>query len=402
MADRRPISTPWSQRWRRIRHRVVPLVVFGTAAVTVSLLWNKQGHYQKSVGVVEVVLYEMTAPVSGMLVADGVRKWELFDTVAPDDVVARLDDTLLQRQIATQRAQIARLEARIAEEEARFEEDLAEANLQRADLEYEGQVDARRLAIDIERLRLAVMDRKAQIAADKIELDRQGKRLAEIEKLADRGVETPWAHWNAEMRHGMVKERLKVSQSALTEAEKQLAQAEERQRTARWTLRNMPRVELAGREAQIRPLRADIQIQNAQIQELEAQIAAMVIRSPVKGTISRIDFRPGQPVVAGQPILAITAEQEQKHIISYIRESQSVRPTKGMSVDIRDRSFSRRWAGGKIIEVGPNVELVPRHHRRDPQMREWGWPVRIELVRMEKDFHAQPGALVEVMLHARR
>jgi len=365
-------------------------------------MWNRQGRYQRSVGVVEVVLYEMTAPGSGMLVADGVRKWELFDGVEPNEVVARLDDTLLRRQIDTQRAQIARLEARIAEEEARFEETLAETNLQHADLEYEGYVDARRLAIDIGRLRLAIMDRKAQIAADKIELDRQGKRLKQIEKLADRGVETPWAHWNAELRHDIVKERLRVSQSALTEAEKQLAQAEERERTVRRTLRNMPQVELASLDAQIRPLRADIQIQDAQIQELKAQIAATVIRSPVKGTISRIDFRPGQPVAAGQPILAITAELEQKDIISYIRESQGVRPEKGMSVDIRDRSFSRRWAEGQIVQVGPNIELVPRQHRRDPQLREWGWPVRITLVSKAEDFHVQPGELVEVTLYARR
>ena len=46
-----------------------------------------------------------------------------------------------------------------------------------------------------------------------------------------------------------------------------------------------------------------------------------------------------------------------------------------------------------VDRVGPQVELVPLHHRRDPAVPEWGQPVRIV---PPQDLPLRPGELVDV------
>jgi len=393
MAKGRPIRTPWRQKWRRIRFQLLPILVFGGATVLTFSLWKQHAGLPNAVGAVEDIRYEMAAPMPGLLVPLAGPPLRPFDPVEANQVIARLDDAPLRAAIAVQRQQIARLQARLAEERARFTEAASAQSRDRATFEYSALSEARRLAADIEALRLSILDRRSEIASDTVELERQSERFNEIENLADRGVETRWAYWNARLRRDVVKERITANRAALAQAEKQLAKALARQKDHNESLQGIPEAPLASVDSILAPLTADIRVQEAQIAELELQARNTVIRAPVSGVVSEIFRRPGEAVTAGMPILALAARLPQKHVITYLREHQGVRPQKGMTVQVRIRAFPVRTVPGQITEVGPRVERVPRHHLSDPQGREWGLPVRIAI---PSDANVCPGELVDV------
>jgi len=396
MPKLRAIRTPWSQQWRRIRYQVLPLVVFGGVMLLTISLWRRHAGLPNAVGEVEAIRYEMAAPMGGVLVALSRPDWQPYDVVEANAVIARLDDTTLRAGIAVQRSQIARLQARIVEE-ARFRETASQLAHTEATFDYTAAVDARRLAADVEQLRLAILDRKAVIAADKVDFERQSERFKEIEKLVKQGVETQWAYWNARLRKDVVEERLASNRKALAEVENQRDAAVARRNEHAAKVKAMPGVKLAELQSALDPIRADVKVQEAQIGELEAQVKATVVRSPVKGTVCEILRRPGEAVVQGQTIIAVTAELPERHIISYIREHQGVRPQVDMPVTVRIRTFPVQTVRARITQVGPRVEQVPRHHLADARTREWGLPVRIAL---PPDVPVQPGELVDVTFGA--
>jgi hypothetical protein len=83
--------------------------------------------------------------------------------------------------------------------------------------------------------------------------------------------------------------------------------------------------------------------------------------------------------------------------VSYVRQEVRFRPEAGMPVDIRLRLAGARTFTTKVERVGPQIELVPEHQRRDPRLLEWGLPVRIAV---PPDLTIRPGELVDVYYRA--
>ena len=50
-----------------------------------------------------------------------------------------------------------------------------------------------------------------------------------------------------------------------------------------------------------------------------------------------------------------------------------------MGVEVRARAAGSRPRESVVECIGPQVELIPVHQRRNPQLPEWGLPVRILL-----------------------
>lgn len=141
-------------------------------------------------------------------------------------------------------------------------------------------------------------------------------------------------------------------------------------------------------------LRASIAAHEARIRELELQAESLEIRAPMKGTVTAIYRRAGQVVQPGEPVVAIVADGSD-YITAYLRQRQNIKPSVGMPVDVRARSARRQPVPSMIEQVGPRVERVPPQQLYDPQVPEWGIPVRIKL---PAGFDATPGELVDVTI----
>jgi multidrug resistance efflux pump len=248
--------------------------------------------------------------------------------------------------------------------------------------------EARRRAVRVETVRLAMLKTRTILETDKVELQLLTEQATTIREAFERGAINRIDYINAQLRRDRVAQEITSNEKVLAESQEQLTRATEQmsQFSPEQT------IEVA---KLLSPVRAAIDVQESRIRELELQVKALEIRSPIDGTVVAIARWPGQPVKAGDPVATVAAEQAQ-YIVSYIRQQQHYQPAVGVAVDVRLRSNPTEAIGGVVDRVGPQVEPVPAHQLRDPRVAEWGLPVRIVLDG-KKDL--RPGELVDLRFH---
>lgn len=372
------IRTPWSRHWRRLRLQLIPLLVFAGAGAGTVWLWGRHVGLPHVVGQVEALRFDMALRSDGLLVPCGNGALEPFDVVRAGDVMARLDDRPVLAGLQTLDAELTQIGELLDATEVRVRQE-------QVDRRHEFMDQARRLAVDRERLRLDIMDRRAAIETDGIRLRRLNAEYRAVDKAHGRGAETDFRLVTMGLERDEIKRRITANQEALDEAQQQVAAATER-------IDAQPETPPNYLDEQLAPIRATIAAQEARIRELEIQAESLELRSPVHGTISAVFFRPGQVVTAGQPVLTI-ASGTGRHIVAYIRDHQRLDLRVGMAVEVRTTEAPAEPVRTRIDRVGTQVELVPPHQRRDPTRPEWGLPIRIAL---PQDRVLTAGELVDI------
>lgn len=385
MATLRPIRTPWRQHFRRVRYQLAPVVVFATAVFLAGWLWGRHIGLPNVVGEVNAERYDLVGPVDGTLVPLAGRPLVLYDAVDAGQVVGRLDDSAAMGALATLRGELERLRISLTSAEADKRERMA--SRQSDDL-----TAVRQLAVDGERLRLEVLQLQTLVETDKIEDSRLTEMYEASRILYEQGLESRLVLLDYEMRREAARRRIEGNQKAIEEAEAQKVSCLARQKDYENRLKENQTPELADLAMVLDPIRTAIANQEARVLELQHAIQALEIRTPIAGTICAVYRLPGQAVRAGDPIVAIAANQGQ-YILSYIRETQRIRPVPGMSVSVQVRTIPRDTGWALVERVGPQVEPVPPHQLRDPKVPEWGLPVRIQVA---PSLTLKPGELVDV------
>jgi multidrug resistance efflux pump len=367
------------------------LVFVGAAALSV-WLWGQQGGMATTVGVAEVLWTNLSAPANGTLV-HLPRDWQTFEKVSRGQVVARLNDDECLAALAVIRTQIAQIGKELLATDAKTRMDLGAAARSIANAEQQPVLELRRLATDIEKLRLDLLDRQTLIYTDKIELTRQTERLEAIKKLVAQGSETQYTLWDVQMRVDVIKQRLTGNDKTLAFAKTQLQAAVDRHEELLKTLAKNPvATQPSDVDVFLAPIRAAIAVEEARKQELDLRLASLTVKAPFDGMIREIFCFPGQTVTLGTPIMTIVAKAP-PHVLAYLREYHRLDPRVGAMVDMRVRTLPVRSLGGTVAEVGPQVVRVPVELLRDPAKPEWGLPIRIDMV-PKSGLH--PGELVDV------
>jgi multidrug resistance efflux pump len=382
MAPRDVIRTPWSRRFRRIRYHVLPLASFVGCLVLTWWMWQRQGEQPNAVGEVEAVRIDVAAATDGLLIPLPNSQWTLFDRVKSGELLARLDDRPVSAQLETLRSELARLLKEVEAEEVRIA-------LDHAGRERDHQQEAVRLTWQAERYRLEMLDRKTLVEADRIDLKR---REAELDYLEQVGARAGLSGLEIQAR------RMRRDEAAarLAESEAALAEAEQLWKSAVKAIDDYPPLESVRVRSLLAPLEAAVAAQESLIGEVQLEIDSLEVRAPISGTICAINCWPGQHVRAGDPIVTLAADQG-RYIVSYVRQQQRFRPRPGMPVAVRLRLPGARPVDTWVERVGPQVELVPPHHRRDPAVPEWGQPIRIL---PPQGLALRPGELVDVTFRA--
>jgi multidrug resistance efflux pump len=385
VATLRPIRTPWRQHFRGLRYQLAPVVVFAAAVVLTGWLWGRHIGLPNATGEVDAERYDLVGPVDGTLVPLPGKPLAVYDAVDAGQVVARLDDSAAMGALATLRGELERLRISLTSAEADKRERMA--SRQTGDL-----TALRQLAVDGERLRLQVLELQTLVEADKVEVARLTEMYEASRVLYEQGLESRLVLLDYEMGREAARKRIEGNQKAIEEAEAQKVACVARHKDYENRLKENQTPELADLAMVLDPIRTAVANQEARVLELQHVIQALEIRTPIQGTICAIYRLPGQAVRAGDPILAIAANQG-RFIVSYIRETQRIRPVIGMSVSVQVRTIPRDAAWTLVERVGPQVEPVPPHHLRDPKVPEWGLPVRIPV---PSGLTLKPGELVDI------
>lgn len=379
MANHKRIPIPLSRRIRHLRGKLVPLLVFSGAVTLTVMLWMRHSVMPNSWGAVEAIRYDLGSHIDGTLVWNSAKgEPQLFQQVIASEVIAMLDPKPTLAALDVVKAESRQLESQLAAT-------LLQAKLDQDDRHYERNVDARRMAVDIERLKLELLDRDAMIASDRIDVERRDEKIKLTEELVSKGSQAEFELFTERMRRDIVTATIAGNEKARAEAAIQLKAAQDRAKL-------LPQIVDPEFELLLKPIKEGQAVLQARMTELEVEADALKIRSPIAGTITAIFFRPGQAVRAGQPILTVGKEVSPR-IIAYIRPNQRIDPKPDMTVTVRARSNPTLVAQATVDIVGPQFESIPIHHLVNPAVPEVGLPVSIHL---PSEFKLRPGEIVDL------
>lgn len=381
MSHRERIRTPWRRRWQRFRQRALPIASLVGSVVLLAWLWKDQAAVPNGVGEVEAVSVDVIAQIDGTLVPLSRPEWTLYESVQAGELLARFDDRAAEARLATFRAELVRLGKTLETERARVA-------LSEADRQQGHSRDAARLAWDLEQYRLSALERQAIIEADRVELQRRQARVNLLTPLHQEGMVSDIEFSDDKLLLAEVAKRLDENTAILHEIQQQ-------QRAAADRLADFPPLVLADESASWAPVQAAIDVQESRIHEIKLEIENLESRAPITGTITAVHCYPGQRVRAGDPIVTI-ASQQGRYIVSYVPEERSAQAKIGMGVEVRARSAGSQPRESVVERVGPQFEPIPIHQLRNPQVPEWGLPVRVVL---PDGLRVLPGELVDIRFH---
>jgi multidrug resistance efflux pump len=360
--DPQPIPTPWSEHWKDLRLRVIPVVVFVSAVGLIALLWKDHVAAPSMVGQAEPVIAQVSCYKAGLVAEFTAAR---FQKVKSGDLLGRVmitDPKILASSLAVIQSEIEMLQA-----------------------DLRPIVRQQHTAMDYDQMRLDWMKQRAQLATAKVNLqlaEAEYQRMSELFKdkiVAQRVYEQARA----------ARER---SQNEVDELSKMVAAGEENFRTLQVT----NSTELA--KVSTTPLIAAIAVQEAKLRQMEAELSPIPLKAPMDGTVTMIYCRAGEAVTAGQPIASI-ATLNAVRIVGYMRPPIMKEPAAGMKVQVRTRGPRREIGWATIMEVGTQLESIPPVVMGPIKLPnpELGLPVDISL---PPNLKIRAGELVDVVLRA--
>ncbi|MFP4100081.1 efflux RND transporter periplasmic adaptor subunit [Coleofasciculus sp.] len=243
---------------------------------------------------------------------------EQGQVVKAGQLLARLDDSVLQAQLSQAQASVAQAEARLAELRAGSRnEEIARAK--EAVRSAESAVEAAESDLELARTRVdrnKILQAEGAIARD---------RLDEV--------------YNQERS---TRSQLEQAQARLREANQQLAQ-----------LQAGPRREV------ITQAEAQLAQAQAQVQSTMAQLNNTRIVAPVSGKIAERNARVGD-VTSGSQTLFKIIENGRLELIAKVPETQLAQIQPGQSVTITSDADSSLQLSGKVREIDPMIDEASR------------------------------------------
>lgn len=243
---------------------------------------------------------------------------EQGQVVTAGQLLARLDDSVLQAQLNQAQASVAQAEARLAELRAGSRsEEIARAK--EAVTSAESAVTAAESDLELARTRVdrnKILQSEGAIARD---------RLDEV--------------YNQERS---TRSQLEQAQAQLREAKQQLAQ-----------------LEAGPRREVITQAEAQLAQAQAQVQSTMAQLNNTRVVAPVSGKIAERDARVGDVTSSSQTLFKII-ENGRLELVAKVPETQLPQIRPGQSVIITSNADSSLKLSGKVREIDPMVDEASR------------------------------------------
>jgi len=362
-----------------LRRHVLPVLVWLGAVACVFVLFGHRSQRFEVLGIAQGRIHQVSAPVDSQLKIVSV---ELFDNVSKGQMLAVLDDSQLNAQIATINAEIEHLTSQLVSIQDTM---LADA----ANRQTDGIASQRQFYVDVENARLGILEQKALIETDKIAAENLAIEVKIAAELLEKKAIAPYELQKAKALYNVVAKRIEETQYLLTQSEHDLQQASQRRDAFALHQTVHPSV-----DSSLETIRKQIAVQEKRIAELSVQRQALRITSPVDGRVVQIQVRanqmtsqrpgeevlrkPGEVVLAGEPILVV-AETEPTEIIAYVGQKQLAKVKETMVVQLIKNTEPAQIASSQVIRLSPTMELMPQQLWRNPNIAQWGRAILIKI-----------------------
>ncbi len=355
------IPTPPAQRWREFRFKALPVIVFGCALAAVIILWHNNVSAPTMTGEVATVSANVIAPESGVLT---------------NVLVGRFQKVKAGQEIACVLASNpAKIDSQLG---------LIRGNITLNQFDLNAFLDRHRLAFNNAELRLNYMKQRVELATSQVELQRAEAELLRFQQLTNQNLVSP-SQYDVALKNRDIFKR-KVDETEKLLADMEIGVAEGKQAEEQFPkIRNLPTDTLLAIEKQRQHL-------------LSLPNEPLLLRSPIDGVVTAIHRRNGENVLAGDPIVTITAATGER-IVGYLRQPLVVEPHIGMQVEVRARSLRRETSMAHITDVGSAMEHVSTNLLAPGLRGEIGLAIAVN---MPPGLTLRPGELVDLILKPQR
>jgi len=354
-----PIPVPLKQRLKELRVKVLPLLVFCIAGVTVVHLWTDKVSSPGLIGEVVAGHSAVSSPKSGYLIN---FYYDRFDAVQQGQLIGQImqkDSLVLNAQLDLVRREI----------------DFLRESL-------DPIIDEQRNILNFEDLKLEQI--QARISLARVELQRRQVQT-NYNRVADL--------FERELVSAQEFETIQTELDLLT------VQAREMQALIDYLSIRIGEIEEMGGyrdRADRDPLLAAIKVQEQRMETILAESAPVPLYAPISGIISQVWHRQGEYVAEGNSILHIES-RDPAFIVGYVRQPFSIQPYTGMEVQVRTRKPGRAFFNSNIEQVGGHIQLLENNLQRPGAMFESGLPVKIHIHNRD-EIPLTPGEIVDIVM----
>ena len=371
MAELSPIPIPWRQRWREFRVDYLPMLTFAALMMAIGILWSRYVHPAIVVGEVEAVRVPVVSTVAGTVETVQVGLLQSVTNGQLLAVVSSADTRSLQAGLTAIEADLRLIQARMAVERSR-------------------ESDGRR------RLRLDLMNERINLSLAQVRLRQVESEFDRVKRLFDQDLTPRGLNLAGQGNDGRFDYGYDVAlrdrdglRAEITERTKLVADLEK-------SLAATPE----GTNLSDSATAFDGVVENAiraQQSALRQQHQPLDLRACIDGFVSAVHVRAGERVMAGTPLLTLSAKHNER-VIAWVRPPIGSRPKVGDPVKVRRVDVGRAATTGTIIEVGGQLEplsasLQPRANNNSSGRLEVGLPI---LVRLDDARDLIPGEPVQV------
>jgi multidrug resistance efflux pump len=354
------IPIPWRERWRDMRLRFVPMLLFIAIVFALALLWRDYAAAPKLVGQAEVVPANVSCYKPGMLAQLSVDR---FQKVRAGDAIGQVlvtDPKILSASLAVTLAEIVELRA-----------------------SQQPVANQQRLAMENLEVRLHWMAQRAQLGIAKADLQVAEADFRRTEQLFQDKIVSERSY-----------DLARAKQNSLSNDVNELTLSVEEQGRKIDLLQPTNTLEIT--KVTDDALQAAVAVQESKLHLTEAELSPITLRSAVDGMVDVIFHRVGEAVTAGEPIVSI-APLNAVRIVGYLRPPILEEPKAGARVEVCTRGPKREVGAAKIIEVGTQFEPLPLALQIPARLAnsELGLPLSISI---PSGLKIRPGELVDLTL----
>ena len=354
--------------------RVLPVLVWVSAAVAVSVLFLHQSETAQLKGIAFSHEQTINSVETGYLRSIAVSLYQEVkkgDTLAviKENTVAREEyvDAMLQARRTTAEAELEQLKAELTAAEDRLLIDQFERDSDTTSLE-------RRLAVDLERARLEVLEIRSTLEPDRLTLKDLQVEIEIVNRLVSEQATEEYELQKAQTQYDILKEKVDQTQALLDQAQTNYELAQLRKDELDQKIPVSPL--LSDRE--LAPIRKAILVQEKRIAELIKQRGIIVLTAPFDGIVNTLNYKPGQTVVRGDTIMTIV-QPTPDSITAWIPQKNIGQFARNMKVKVVSLNAPRQTFISQISNMSPSLELIPQQLWRNPTVPEWGRSIQVPI-----------------------
>jgi HlyD family secretion protein len=351
---------------------VAALLVAGAAYIYVERPQASADGIIRVSGNIEINEAEVSFKIPGRVIERLVSEGE---RVKAGQMIARLDDTELSRDVAVRRADVSAAEAALAELEAGSRpEEIArsEASVQQAQARLDELLAGSRPE-EIATAQAAVERARAEAVRWESEFNR-------IRQLHEEGVVSAQLLDSVRASHEMAREQLRSAEQQLNLVREgpRKEQIEQARAALLETKAQLALVRAGPRLEQIAQARARLEQTRQSLAAAEIRLGYAVVASPLDGVVLSENIEPGEFVAAGTPVVTV-GELANVWLRAFINETDLGRVKLGEAARVRTDSYPDKIYEGRVSFLSSQAEFTPRNVQTTEERVRLVYRVKIDL-----------------------